>query len=102
MNEKILKLIDWYNHLNQKSLKEMSEYYAEDSYFKDPFNEYYHLSDTKKLYEKMFQKLTAPKFTITKHFIEKNEAVLFWDFTFIAFKKEMKIQGNTLLKFNAD
>jgi steroid delta-isomerase len=102
MNEKILKLIEWYNDLDEKSLEDISEYYSTDCYFKDPFNEYHNLPQIKDLYKKMFQKLTTPRFTITNYFIKDQEAVLFWDFTFKAFKSDMKIQGSTLLKFNHD
>lgn len=98
--EKISELINWYNNLNQENLDKIYEFYAEDTYFKDPFHEYFQLSFLVKLYQDMFKKIKNPKFFITKSFPSDKELVLFWDFKFTINGKEMTISGNTLFKFN--
>lgn len=100
--EKVLRLIDWYNHLSKENLNQIEEFYAQDAYFRDPFNEFFELTPLIQLYKKMFLKMDNPRFIITRKFIQEEELVLFWDFKFKAFGKEQTIVGNTLLKFNAE
>lgn len=99
---KITDLIRWYEHLNQENLAEIRQFYAEETYFKDPFHEYFELGPLIKIYEDMFKKLEDPRFVITKHFLneESGEFVLFWDFNFVIMKKKITIKGNTLFKTN--
>jgi hypothetical protein len=100
--EKTLRLIDWYNHLSLENLNQIEEFYAKDTYFRDPFNEFLELKPLIELYKKMFLKMDNPRFIITRQFSQDNDLVLFWDFKFKAFGKEQTIVGNTLLKFNAE
>jgi hypothetical protein len=50
----------------------------------------------------MYKDLKNPRFKITRKFVNDREATVYWDFTFFALGKEMKIEGNTLFKFNAE
>lgn len=96
------ELIDWYQNLNADSVHKIHQYYAENTYFKDPFHEFSSLNPLLNLYKDMFKKLKKPRFLITKEFFNEDtcELVLFWDFTFLAFGKTVLIAGNTLFKFN--
>ena len=99
-SEKTSQLINWYINLNQENLDKIYDFYADDTYFKDPFHEYYNLKSLIELYQDMFKKIKDPKFIITKSFPSDTELVLFWDFNFIISGKKMSISGNTLFKFN--
>jgi steroid delta-isomerase len=103
MNSKqVDSLILWYEKLNQSNLNQIYDFYAKDAYFRDPFHEYFELESLVKLYEEMFKKIKNPRFIITNSFFHDEELVLFWDFKFMAFGKEMTIAGNTLFKFNTE
>lgn len=98
------QLIAWYENLNPETLNDIHQFYADDTYFRDPFHELFELDPLIKVYEDMFAKIKDPKFVITKDFFNEktDELVLFWDFKFTMLKKEMVIKGNTLFKFNAE
>lgn len=100
--EKRAELINWYQNLNADSVHKIHEYYAADTYFKDPFHEFFALTPLVDLYVEMFKKLKNPSFIITKEFFDEshNELVLFWDFKFSALGKTITIAGTTLFKFN--
>ncbi|MDO9181286.1 MAG: nuclear transport factor 2 family protein [Bacteriovorax sp.] len=100
--ENIAELIKWYEQLNLLNLNQINNFYSQDAYFRDPFHELFDLKSLILLYEDMFKKIDNPRFTITNTFTNEKELVLFWDFKFIAFKKEMIISGNTLFKFNSE
>ncbi len=95
-------LISWYENLTIETLEEIDNFYANDCYFRDPFNKLHNLQDIKKLYQKMFRHLSQPKFKII-HVLREGELVsLYWEFDFIFLKKTFKIFGNTLLRLNSD
>lgn len=101
-NQKRSELIDWYQKLNADSVHKIHQFYSADTYFKDPFHEFFALTPLVDLYVEMFKKVKNPRFIITKEFFNEsnNELVLFWDFQFIALGKTITIAGNTLFKFN--
>lgn len=99
MNLKMDELVRFYENLNRENLFQIHQFYAEDTFFKDPFHQLSTLQELEEVYVKMFKKLKKPRFIITKTFINNNEAVLFWDFTF---NENFLIQGNSLLKYNAE
>lgn len=98
------ELIDWYQNLNPSTLNKIHQFYATDTYFKDPFHEFFALTPLVDYYVQMFKKVKDPKFTITKEFYDEksHELVLFWDFKFFALGKTQTISGNTLFKFNSE
>jgi steroid delta-isomerase len=93
------ELIKFYDELTMENLPRIHEFYSEETFFKDPFHTLTKLSELEDVYVKMFKKLKNPKFVITINFNNGDEAVLFWDFTF---NNGFLIQGNSLLKFNAE
>jgi hypothetical protein len=101
-NDKINQLISWYDHLSPSTLDQIKDFYADKTYFRDPFYEFNSLESLIHYYQEMFAKIKDPKFNITKKFSdsETNELVLFWDFHFMVLGKPMAISGNTHFKFN--
>lgn len=95
-------IINWYNNLSPDTLQDIGFYYTNNCYFKDPFNEKFSRNELHTIFSEMYKKLNSPRFVITNHFSQGDEHVLFWDFTFIFFSKEIKIKGNSHLKLNAE
>lgn len=98
------KLVAYFEQLKVGDVATMGEYYAEDSYFCDPFNEVHCLADIQKIFLDMFAKLDAPHFKITQQIIDANSAVLVWDFQFTAkfFRtRSLTIHGVSQLRFDA-
>ena len=84
----------------------MQLFYAEDAYFRDPFNDVRGIDKIKFLFSKMFVHLHAPRFVITESVLQNDTAVLFWDFTFrmksLKPHQTMRIKGASHLRFAAD
>lgn len=84
----------------------MQLFYAEDAYFRDPFNDVRGIDKIKIIFLKMFDHLHAPRFVITESVLQNDTAVLFWDFTFrmksLRPHQTMLIKGSSHLRFAAD
>ena len=82
MKDETKNLIKFYETLSLETLDNLSSYYHDKCYFKDPFHELETCEELKAIYLKMFKNLKNPKFKITNSFEKDRELVLFWDFTF--------------------
>jgi steroid Delta-isomerase len=111
LNEIALKrLADYFQHLTSANVANMSRYYTDDAYFRDPFNEVKSQTDSlikiKKIFSEMFIRLHEPRFTITETILNENSAVLIWDFDFRmkSLKPDVKrrIHGLSHIRFTAD
>jgi steroid Delta-isomerase len=103
---RIAKLIDFYHLLTPEAVARMDEFYAQDAYFKDPFNEVNSLEDIQKIFRHMFVHLSEVKFTVNETIAQDSGAVLIWDFTFRIKKYRpeilQRIRGVSHLRFNSD
>jgi steroid Delta-isomerase len=98
-------LIAYYETLSPQSVGDMGRYYAEDCYFKDPFNEVRRLADIQDIFRRMYRHLDGPRFRVTERIVSDNAVVLVWDFEFRmkAWRRGVaqRIHGVTLLRFDA-
>lgn len=77
--------------------------YAADASFKDPFNEVRGLTAITPLFTHMFVQVQNPRFVITTHILQGNQAFITWDFLFHMkryARDEQCIRGATQLRFN--
>lgn len=77
--------------------------YAADASFKDPFNEVRGLTAITPLFTHMFVQVENPRFVITTHILQGNQAFITWDFLFHMkryARNEQCIRGATQLRFN--
>ncbi|RBA23033.1 nuclear transport factor 2 family protein [Herminiimonas fonticola] len=77
--------------------------YAADASFKDPFNEVRGLTAITPLFTHMFVQVENPRFLITTHVLQGNQAFITWDFLFHMkryARAEQCICGATQLRFN--
>jgi steroid delta-isomerase len=97
-------LVAYYETLSPQSVGEMGRYYAEDCYFKDPFNEVRRLSDIQEIFRRMYRHVHEPRFRVTERIVGAEAVVLAWDFEFRMRlwrpRVPQRIHGLTLLRFN--
>ncbi len=83
----------------------LSDYYASNAYFRDPFNEVRGLPAIEHIYADMFVRLADCRFRIVDTVADAHGTMLTWDFTFrIRTWKPAVVQtihGATHLKFDA-
>ncbi len=97
-------LVEFFEQLQPEDVARMSDFYADDAYFCDPFNEVNTLAEIQKIFRDMFTKLQQPRFKILKIYQTEGGAVLVWDFSFqVKFFRlhDYVIHGNSVLKFDA-
>ena len=64
--DRIEALLRFYETLAPDRLKDFSSYYAEDAYFKDPFNEVNRLEDIREIFARMFRQVADPRFVVSE------------------------------------
>lgn len=97
MKKETREIIEFYERLSPESLANLSIFYHEKCFFKDPFHEFHSREKLQGIYKKMFKKLEKPSFLITNYFEKEGELVLFWDFRF---NEGFNISGSSLLVFD--
>lgn len=99
------KLIHFFESISQENTSDLKKIYTEDVFFKDPFNEVHGIQHVITIFDHMFQQLDQPRFIVTTHVLQGDQAFLTWDFKFKMrrFKRdEQCIRGATHIRFAAD
>lgn len=99
-------LVDFYQTLTPASIDRFGDFYAEDAYFKDPFNEVRGLKPICRIFEHMFAQVSGPRFVVTERVVDGSGAVLVWEFFFrlrlFGRGETLVMRGVSHLKFAAD
>jgi ketosteroid isomerase-like protein len=98
------RLVAYFESLAPGDVSELPRYYADDCYFKDPFNEVRSVREIGEIFARMFQQLDAPRFRVHGRVVEGDEAFLTWDleFRFRGSASPQRIHGVSHLRFGAD
>lgn len=103
--ESINRVRRFFEALSRQSIGEIDAIYADDAYFKDPFNEVRGLPAVRRIFEHMFEQVDVPRFAIRDFAVTGEQAFLTWDFTF-RFKRsretEQVIHGASHLRFSPE
>jgi predicted heme/steroid binding protein len=108
MNNKdtVNNIVTYFETLTEKSVSRLPEYYAEDAYFKDPFNEVRGVKHIQHIFAHMYIALDKPCFVITSQIIQDQACFMVWDFKFYmkSYDKstEQTIRGGSHLILNDD
>lgn len=98
------RLVQFFETLTVESAQtQLSNIYAADASFKDPFNEVRGLGAITPLFTHMFVQVENPRFVIDTHILQGNQAFITWDFLFNMkryARDEQCIRGATQLRFN--
>ncbi|MGB0129032.1 MAG: nuclear transport factor 2 family protein [Rhodocyclaceae bacterium] len=76
------ELVAYFGNLTEASVDELSGYYAEQAYFKDPFNEVHGIAAIQAIFRHMFRQVSEPRFVVTERLVADNGVMLAWDFRF--------------------
>ena len=99
------RLVAFFEALTLDNAKLVDTIYSEDAFFKDPFNEVTGTAEIRRLFEHMFRQVDGPRFVVTTHVLQGDQAFLTWDFLFRMKRfsnAEQCIRGATHLRFNVD
>ncbi len=103
--ESLQGLIRFFETIETGSVGQLAEVYSEDVFFKDPFNEVRGLPDVVRIFSHMFEQVDSPRFVVTNHVLQGDQAFLTWDFLFQMKRfstAEQCIRGATHLRFGPD
>ena len=73
-------LIRFYHDLTIEHVARFPEYYAEDAWFKDPFNEVRGVAAIQRIFTHMFRQVAEPRFVVTDKVVDEASAMLVWEF----------------------
>ncbi|MDH4465487.1 MAG: nuclear transport factor 2 family protein [Acidovorax sp.] len=83
--EAVTRVIALFENLSSADVARMSQFYAADARFKDPFNDVRGVPAIGQIFAHMFVALENPRFIVTGRVVQGNQCFLTWDFLF-AFK----------------
>ena len=101
----LTNFIRFFEALSQENVALLGGLYSTDASFKDPFNDVKGVAAIISIFEHMFTKVDSPKFVVTKHILQGEEAFIVWDFIFKMHDKDRTehcIHGSSHLRFAAD
>ncbi len=75
-------LIRFYHDLSSESVARFPEFYADDAWFKDPFNEVRGVAAIQRIFTHMFRQVAEPRFVVTERVVDAGGAMLVWEFYF--------------------
>jgi len=102
----LMRLVDFFQGIDEASAARIDSLYTPDAYFKDPFNEVNGTTAIRRIFEHMFVQVAEPRFTITTAMQCGAEAFLAWDFRFRMRRFDTQtlqtIRGATHVRFSPD
>lgn len=78
----IAGIVRLFESLAVADIQRLRDFYADDAYFKDPFNEVRGVAAIQRVFLHMFETLEEPRFIITRRMADRNECWLAWEFRF--------------------
>ncbi len=75
-------LLHFYETLTPERVQDFGFYYAEDAYFKDPFNEVNGLEEIRNIFARMFHQVADPRFVVHEKIGDGRGFFLVWDLSF--------------------
>ena len=100
-------LIRFFESITPESVSRFPEFYAENAWFKDPFNEVRGVGAIQRIFAHMFGQVDEPRFVVSEQVTDANGAVLIWNFHYRSrgaakTGEEQVMRGVSHLKFDAD
>ena len=99
------RVVQYFESLTLDTVGRIGDIYADDAFFKDPFNEVRGLPAITHVFRHMFTQVDAPRFVVTKAVCQGDDAFITWDFLFRMkrFSADAQcIRGASHLRFGAD
>ncbi|HMA87271.1 MAG TPA: nuclear transport factor 2 family protein [Burkholderiales bacterium] len=96
----VARIVEYFESLTPDTVARLSEHYAANAWFKDPFNEVTGLEAIRRVFAHMYRQVEEPRFRVTDRVVADNGALLVWDFTFRLGLRAIVVRGATHLRFN--
>lgn len=96
----VARIVEYFESLTPETVARLSEHYAANAWFKDPFNEVTGLEAIRRVFAHMYRQVEEPRFRVTDRVVADNGALLVWDFTFRLGRRAIVVRGATHLRFN--
>lgn len=71
-------LSTFYESLSAESVARFPEFYADDAFFKDPFNEVRGVAAIQRVFAHLFRQVEEPRFVVHERLVADNGAMLVW------------------------
>lgn len=105
-SERLQHVVTFFETLDRVALARIDTVYANDVWFKDPFNEVKGIASVTHIFEHMFVQVIEPRFVIIEAVEQGDAAFLTWDFRFRMKRFDTKtlqtVRGASHLKFASD
>lgn len=101
---RVQSIVTLFEQLTPTDVKRLSQYYAPDARFKDPFNDVRGIPAIERVFAHMYVALDDPRFVIRDVIVEGDQCFLTWDFLFRfrRFNSEAQtVHGVSHLRFDA-
>lgn len=92
----IARMVAFFEAVTPQNLERLSEFYAPQARFKDPFNEVKGIPAIQHIFAHMFVQLDQPRFVVTNQVLQGHQGFLTWEFKF-GFKGFKTGQTQTIL-----
>jgi hypothetical protein len=109
MSESLDRLVDFYQTLTPEGVARFPEFYAEQAWFKDPFNEVRGVAAIQHIFSHMFRQVKDPRFVVTERVESANATngtMLVWEMYYrigLLGRSEVQVmRGVTHLRFDAE
>ena len=103
--EAVSRVIVFFETLSPAGVAQLGELYAAEARFKDPFNDVQGVPAIRAIFAHMFESLEQPRFVVTQHVAQGQQAFLQWEFHFRMKRWRAQvpqcIHGGTLVHFDA-
>jgi len=105
MEQTVDRLVQYFETLDTDRVAQMGQFYAQQVWFKDPFNEVQGLAQVQQIFSHMYLALHRPRFVVIERIVDGPQCFLTWDFEFYFRGRRnavlQTIRGTSHLKFNA-
>lgn len=102
---RVARVVRLFESLQRADVAHLSDHYANDASFKDPFNDVRGPPAIRRVFDHMFEQVHSPRFVVHLALAEGDECFLTWDFLFrfrAGPRREQTVRGSTHLRFSAD
>jgi ketosteroid isomerase-like protein len=82
LNETVDALVQAFENLKPTDMTTLSDWYAPEARFKDPFKEVQGVAAIAAVFTHMFETLHEPRFVVTERIVQGQQCFLVWDFLF--------------------
>jgi ketosteroid isomerase-like protein len=95
-------LLDWYATLTPQSIGRVSEFYAPDAHFRDPFNNVHGVASIEIILRHMFEHADAPHFIIGDRMMQGDQGFATWTFVCTLRGRVYQVEGSSHFRFGQD